>query len=1237
MTKIMKFIGFTILIGLVGCAQGPETSKLKVSIAAVTGSAQFPGGLYLMGKHESGNKFIRVVRETDSIELELENGKWDFASMGWDSTAQHFEGNSFCGLQQGMELKGSDIALDLKATKENCNNIIFGSQVSNNNFYELQFHTCGDIQDHILKGSTIPSNLECGPTNSDEMFSGGLKSFKISLKEVREDGSIKDGLSSRCINDSDGDAKELSEIRLPHGSPFVQLPYEVKGYSAVGCNDGDIQTSYKFLNGFVDPAGEGLGVDLPDGSSSILNVYLHSDICSTAQIDDSSFPAESSDTFLVCSPAQFELIGQSPSNNMSTFVLGKDIEFIGGNTTISGTFLGKVEGNGYTVSGGKNPLFDVLSAPSAGEVIIEDLNIKDFNIEISDTTAGFYGNGFGILANHVKSTGIGKKVRINDINIINSNIEITDAVIEVDTFLGGLVGFIDNTNGGSEEEIEIRNVNSQAHVDGSQSNKVRTGGVVGESKSDADSGSIRFEYNQVGVADGKDLEDTSKRVLVQGHTNVGGFLGKFEYTSIREGNKVIVEVQGDTNIGGIAGDARHNTEVSDSYVDSIFKHPTGTDGQSTNVGGVIGAIAGDFQVNITGVVSKFTIPVPTTTSDRVNKMGGILGGYNYAIVGSQNKEIKIYNTSVFLDVAVNGSDHGGVIGAFSNAVITPQGSPVISHSVVQGVMTVANEQSFNKPKGGFAGYMQKGKVLKSISNMKLIQGDSQLAGGIGEGVSDGIDEAYIRSQIIASNSTAANIKSGGIVGDHNLGSNKYNNIIVDTNIQTSAVVDVSTSSLLFGTSGVDSMEFSGIIALGSVKDSNSFDVTNICTSGAYCNDGVHIQNIYNTDVSCGSLSIDYFNTNFGLCRLDFEAQWDKYGSKSTLDPYYTSFYKAGGLIEPFTITDEASWNGISDNEFLMDKFFTLTQPLDFSGGVYNPIGSLTNPFKGGIIPNWKTISNIIYVAQSNTPGFFPKTDGAKIGVSADPLNLIKPSLQCGAHSNCGPIGTAKNTDLRMIIGDGNIVGASDNIGGLIGFSAGRNYISQSGFEGIINVTGNYIGGLIGQHNVSGETLTIEESYVKARKLVGNDYIGGFLGQLFGSGADLKISNSYAIIDYKDEFGNYDFGSVFSGEIAGIVGGSGGAGIISTDTVYVDTRNSDDGGFVDSIAGTSSVGATNINETFIIHSGPYTYADTFAGPTGSTTHSKELDTSVFKQRDSHDDWAMDGEILKLAWEVYGFKD
>ena len=1236
MTKIMKFIGFFTLVGLVGCAQGPETSKLKVSIAAVTGSAQFPGGLYLMGKHDSGKKFIRVVRETDSIELELENGKWDFASMGWDSTAQHFEGNSFCGLQQGMELKGSDITLDLKATKENCNNKIFGSQVSNNNFYPLQFHTCGDIQDHILKGETIPSNFECGATNSYEKFSGGLKSFKISLKEVREDGSIKDGLSSRCINDSGSDAKELSAIRLPHGSPFVQLPYEIKGYSDVGCNDGDIQTSYKFLNGFVDPAGKGLGVDVPNGSTFILNVYLHSDICSPTQVLDSTFPAVSSDTYLVCSPGQFELIGQSPSNTMSTFVLGRDIEFTGGNTTISGVFEGKVDGGSHTISGGTNPLFDVLAAPSGGKAIIEDINIKGFNIDITDTTVGFYQNGFGILANHIKGFGSGKKVRINDINIINSNIKITDAVIGANTFLGGLVGSINNTDGGANEEIEIRNVSSQAHVDGSQSDKVRTGGLVGESKSDTDSGSIRFEYNQVGVADDKDLGNTTKRVLVQGHTNIGGFLGKFEYTSIREGNKVIVEVQGDANIGGIAGDARHNTEVSDSYVDSIFKHHTGTDGISTNVGGVIGAIAGDFQVNITGVVSKFTIPVPTTTSDRVNKMGGILGSFTLG-AASQLKAIQILNSSAFLDVAVNGSDHGGIIGKFGNVVTTAQSNPVISYSVAQGTMTVASPESYNKPKGGFAGHLEKGKVSHSISNMKRIQGDSLLGGGIGNGVYDGIDKSYIRSQIFSSNSTGANVASGGIVGNHNGGSNKYNNIFVDSYIETTGVAGLSTSSLLFGKNGVNAMEFSSIIALGEVKGSSLDDLTRLCSIGEYCAVGNHIQDVYTSDASCGSLALDIFVNPAGSCELDLEVQWRKYGSKSTNDAYYTSFYKAGGLIEPFTITDEANWNEISDNKFLMDKFFSLTQALDFSSPSYIPIGSLTNPFKGGIIPNWKTISNITHVAQTNTPGFFPKTDGAKIGVSTDPLILIRPSLDCGSHDECGPIGRANNTDLRMIIGDGNIEGTSDNIGGLIGYSEGRNFISQSGFEGIINVTGDYIGGLVGQHNVSGETLTIEESYVKARKLIGNDYIGGFLGQLFGSGADLKISSSYAIIDYKNEFGNYDFGSVSSGEIAGIVGGSNAGTMINTNTVYVDTRNSDDGGSVDSIAGVSSGGATSISETFIVHSGSYVYADTFAGPTGSTGHPKELDTSVFKQNDSHDDWAMDGAFLKLAWEVYGFKD
>ena len=51
-----RFMRLFLLLGILSllitsCAPGGSSSKLKVSVAAITGSAHFPGGLFFMGKN----------------------------------------------------------------------------------------------------------------------------------------------------------------------------------------------------------------------------------------------------------------------------------------------------------------------------------------------------------------------------------------------------------------------------------------------------------------------------------------------------------------------------------------------------------------------------------------------------------------------------------------------------------------------------------------------------------------------------------------------------------------------------------------------------------------------------------------------------------------------------------------------------------------------------------------------------------------------------------------------------------------------------------------------------------------------------------------------------------------------------------------------------------------------------------------------------------------------------------
>jgi hypothetical protein len=1225
MTKMMKIMSAITLIGLVGCAKGPETSNLKVSIAAATGSAQFPGGLYLMGKHQSGKQFMRVLLASDNIQLELENGKWDFATIGWDSPSQNFEGNSFCGMQQGLELKGSEIDLALKATKANCSNPIFGKQVSNNEFYPLQFHTCGAIQDRILKGSDIPAGLECGPTNSYEMFSGGLKSFKISMVQKLEDGSIRDGLSSRCISDIGSDAKELSDIRLPHGSSFLKFPYIIKGYSAAGCSVGDLESVYQFRDGFNAPAVDGLGTDVPDGTGSILNVYLHSDLCTQGQELGNPFAATQGTNHLICTGDQFERIGQS-STEEDTFILGKDINFGGSNTTIPFAFSGELEGDNFTLSNGNSPLFSSILSTNSKEVSIEDLFIDDFQINITSSANGF---GFGILTQLVTSDGTGNEIRISDIEITNSKIEITDVGGISGSAVGGLIGEVTFSNSGVDENLEIREVSSFATVDGVINPAIKVGGLIGKAVSDDDSGEIRIEYCEVGVNNPGDLKDISARSTILGGHRVGGLIGQAEYVEIRNGNKVVASMKGEVSMGGLIGEVRNKVNVENSETNILFNLPNLLD--SDRVGGAIGNIATNGNFYIDGVITRLDIPRPDTTVQQLTNLGGIVGSATSINHDTASGVLRIKNSRAYTTAKVNGSKHGGFIGSFSDAKTGATPSSEIVSSVAMGRLSDDDNDSGNTKKGGFVGEVTKLLIKLSIADMDKMEGYNNLGGAYGSASAAKVEESFLKTEIECL--STGTLYCGGIVGSQVFLVGDiplYQNIKSDVDLQ---IPNVSPGDCvnkkcgrIVGYNANSGITFDRIIAIGEISAAVSGDSNTECGAGN-CSTSTNITDTLSSDASCGGLTGEFL---FGSkCELVFEQKWEDYGRFPMVGDanYSSNYYLAGNRLEPFPIMDEANWNGIGNDKLLMGKHFILTRNLNFLAPPYNPIGDVSNRFSGGIIPNGKTLSNLGHTAGTMTPGLFPYVDGGKIGVWGDPLKILGSTLNCEGYGSCGIVGTSNNAELK-IQAKGIIIQSSggDGIGGFVGHVVGHTNINESSFEGSINATANKIGGLVGDVSISGGTdkLNIENSKIALNLIKGNANIGGIIGQITEGGSNVRVSNSY--ITHKD------FNAGVSG--GGLLGYSAG-GSANFDTVYLDTRSLNvTSGLFHTISGASGI-TPSLNMTYNVH--PTGLSNTNGAPTGVVSKPGDLDNNDFEQGDSHSDWAMDSGILKLAWEVYGFKN
>ncbi|MAX66117.1 MAG: hypothetical protein CME66_04205 [Halobacteriovoraceae bacterium] len=1217
--------GFLLLLLLaLGACSGPQgTSKLKVSVAAISGSSNFPGGLYLFGGNGE-TKFSYKIDATDTIEIELPNGKWNFTAIGWDGT-HYFEGDSYCDIQTGVDLKGGDLNLAFEATKQKCGAPVLDETDSSfTDFGFVNFHSCAGIRPYLAKGESIPLGLNCD--GSDDIFNGGASSFDLSLVEYDINGNKKISSKSRCVVASL--PSSFSNMRVPRGSKLFSPAYIVRAYNTTDCSGNPKR--FVFDRGLYNLAQDFQGASSRNLGAVSLDIYLNEIQCGPAQMSQSPFAASNAvnDRHLICTKAQFEQIGSFPQ---AQFILGKDIDFGGSNTSIS-LFEGSLKGEGKVLKNGNQPLFNQIQTPSSGD----DIEIRDFRIENFNVVTDLSGpDSSGLLANLVSANGGStSRLEISDIYLGDSNtIQLISDPASM-TYLGGLIGIVDFSSASNDEEVDLRNIHSLASINAEVGSQTHVGGIVGRLKGNINS-RPRIENSSVGVMDLKNLSDTSARTQISGDSKVGGLVGSMQYAEISHKNFVIANIKAKEYVGGFLGDAGPNIDIRDSYVDMNFEVLTSP---ASRVGGVLGGIAGDFEVRIEGVNAKFTHM--GIAGEKVDKLGGIVGSYNFA--GTPSLEFSISNSKAFMDTKADGKAHGGILGDYAS-VTNFAPNEIIRNSLAMGrIKLLSPSNTSNIYRGGLVGNAKYLKVHMALVDMAAIEGNAYVAGGIGKSLDSQLSKSFIKARgVICDTATSTGLYCGGIFGwNDNTSSSVQSALNLKLELQMKTVnsnfdCGSGTCGSVAGKNlGSALSTFDEIIALGSIQSQGGTDITGTCGTGSSCTLGGsgQISDQFQTqDTNCSSLT-GYFDMLNGKCDLIFASQWQKYGQEaSNVDVDYPSVYRAGNYLEPFYIQTASDWNEIGTDIFLLNKAFKLTQDIDFGFSSPTALGSYGSPFKGVLLSGGFALRNIDFVVpQTDQTGLISAIEGARIGDWENPFRIENISVDCSLYGSCGVIGKADNADISLEVKNGSVFNAGSlAVGGLVGQGSGDLRFYQSGFNGSVEApSSSSVGGLIGEFGLSNtEYLSIEESYVNLDKIEGNTEVGGLVGK--GNITDqIEIRDSYL------NFTNQAIGNNFiAGSNLGVLVGS--VETIDVENSFADINNMSASIPIGSIAaGANGIGSAfgNVFNYTLVYSGVDSLLYDLVSNDLLVDTQADLSSEIYERRDSYSDWMEVNNQVLLGWQT-----
>jgi len=225
---------------------------------------------------------------------------------------------------------------------------------------------------------------------------------------------------------------------------------------------------------------------------------------------------------------------------------------------------------------------------------------------------------------------------------------------------------------------------------------------------------------------------------------------------------------------------------------------------------------------------------------------------------------------------------------------------------------------------------------------------------------------------------------------------------------------------------------------------------------------------------------------------------------SLSEAYYTSNIYIGGVYKISTTEDLAVVAELLNYTNLEDLTFVLANDIDLeqccadniADGGWNPIGTISKPFKGTFDGNGHVIKNLkIDRETSDYQGLF-----GYISDDAEIKNIALENVSVTGQGNyVGGLAGYSYGDITNSYAMGNVTGQGNYVGGLAGSSSSSS-ITNSYATGTVSGT-DRVGGLAGNSSSS-----ITNSYATGT-VSGTDSVGGLVG--YSSSSSSSITNSYA--------------------------------------------------------------------------------------------------------------------------------
>ena len=240
-----------------------------------------------------------------------------------------------------------------------------------------------------------------------------------------------------------------------------------------------------------------------------------------------------------------ELISKIAEDPNAIITLGNDIdltEYVEGEAVIDTVFSGTLEGNNYTISGNRLPIFNTLDGAT-----VENIRIKNAMIsaDLDD---------MGVLSKTIKNSTI-------------TNVIVEDSTVYATDNVGGIAGLVDNS---TFEDVHAKNVEITAsNNSGGLVGYVKNNSVIQESSSNAKVNSNDDAVSTfVGRIESSEINNSyAVGSLVNKSTtenlNVGGFVG-YADNAVLQNNFVKAEMETPENVGGFIGEAVNTLNVNNN-------------------------------------------------------------------------------------------------------------------------------------------------------------------------------------------------------------------------------------------------------------------------------------------------------------------------------------------------------------------------------------------------------------------------------------------------------------------------------------------------------------------------------------------------------------------------------------------------------------------------------------------------------------------------------------------------